>query len=69
MRLARKLELLRNVRSYWPLWRTFAAAPGSGGLCPETGAANNKSSEATKIVHERLFIVSSLAVHRGQASC
>ena len=62
MRCARKLELLCNARSYCPLWRTFAAAPGSAGVCADAGAADNTSSAPIKIVHERLVILTSLSL-------
>jgi len=67
MRFARKLELPCNARSYCPLWRTFAAAPGSGEVCPKAGAANDKSNEAIAIVHDRLVTFLSLAVYHGKA--
>src|SRR6516164_3539767 len=66
MRFARKLELPCSARSYCSLWRTLAAAPGSGGVCPDAGAANSKSNEAINIVDERLAIVPSLAIYANK---
>src|SRR6516225_5602681 len=66
MRFARKLELPCSARSYCSLWRTLAAAPGSGGVCPDAGAANSKSNEAINTVDERLAIVPSLAIYANK---